>query len=212
VRNSQSGRRSILSLLHDGDFFGEMALLRSEPRNATVRAVAPTLLLVLSRASAQSLMQRFPTLQAGLEDAAAARATQTESIELATADDGEPDVKPTWIDYEEHPQEIALSSITTTLRMHSRVMDLYKQPFDQLREQARLVIEAMKERQEWEVINNNRFGLGSGIVPSMRITTRRGPPTPDEGFVIASERCVRRSGAYRGSARTRTERHRLAPH
>lgn len=180
TRNTQSGRRSILALLHDGEFFGEMAMLHSEPRNATVRAVAPTLLLVLSRASAQSLMERHPTLLASIEEAAAARSSQNETIELATTDDGESAVKPTWVDYEEHPLEIALSSIVTTLRVHSRVMDLYKQPFDQLREQARLVIEAMKERQEWELINNNRFGLGSNIVPSMRLTTRRGPPTPDD--------------------------------
>jgi CRP-like cAMP-binding protein len=180
VRNNQSGRRSILSFLQDGDFFGEMALLHSEPRNATVRAVAPTLLLVLSRASAQSLMERHPTLRANLEESAAVRSSQSTGIEFATSADGEATIEPTWVDYEEQPLEIALSSIITTLRVHSRVMDLYKQPFDQLREQARLVIEAMKERQEWELINNDRFGLGSSIVPSMRVVTRRGPPTPDD--------------------------------
>jgi hypothetical protein len=137
-------------------------------------------LLVLSRASVQSLVERHPKLLASLEQAAAARSSQSAPIELVTAEDGEPTIKPTWVDYEEHPLEIALSSIITTLRVHSRVMDLYNQPFDQLREQARLVIEAMKERQEWELINNDRFGLGNSIVPSMRITTRGGPPTPDD--------------------------------
>lgn len=180
ARNSPSGHRSILSFLHDGDFFGETALLRSEPRNATVRAVAPTLLLVLSRASVQALVERHPKLLASLEQAAAARSSRSAPIELVTTEEGEPTIKPTWVDYEEHPVEIALSSIITTLRVHSRVMDLYNQPFDQLREQARLVIEAMKERQEWELINNDRFGLGNSIVPSMRITTRGGPPTPDD--------------------------------
>jgi CRP-like cAMP-binding protein len=180
VRNSPAGSRSTLSFLHDGDFFGEMALLHSEPRNATVRAVAPTLVLVLSRASVQSLVERHPKLLASLEQAAAARLSRSAPIELVTSEEGEPTIKPTWVDYEEHPLEIALSSIITTLRVHSRVMDLYNQPFDQLREQARLVIEAMKERQEWELINNDRFGLGSSIVPSMRIATRGGPPTPDD--------------------------------
>jgi CRP-like cAMP-binding protein len=179
-RNTQTGRRSILSLLHDGDFFGEMALLHSEPRNATVRAVAPTLLLVLNRVAVESLGQRYPRLLASLRETDAARASQNGKIELATSEEGEPTVKPTWVDYEERPMEIALSSIITTLRVHSRVMDLYKQPFDQLREQARLVIEAMKERQEWELINNDNFGLASNIVPSMRVPTRRGPPTPDD--------------------------------
>jgi CRP-like cAMP-binding protein len=180
TRTTGTGRRAILSRLHDGEFFGEMALLRSEPRNATVRAVAPTLLLVLSRASVDALVARYPTLRESLEQATEARASQHETIELATTHEGEPTVKPTWVDYEEHPLEIALSSIITTLRVHTRVMDLYKQPFDQLREQARLVIEAMKERQEWELINNDRFGLAGAIVPSMRLSTRRGPPTPDD--------------------------------
>ena len=95
ARNNQAGRRSILSLLSDGDFFGETALLRSEPRNATVRAVAPTLLLVLTRASVEALVQRNPKLLAALEEAAATRAAQTETIELATHDEGEPTM---WFD------------------------------------------------------------------------------------------------------------------
>jgi CRP-like cAMP-binding protein len=180
ARDSDNGGRAILSRLRDGEFFGEMALLYSEPRNATVRATEPTLVLVLNRESVESLGTRFPTLLASLRDAAVARASQNAAIELATTHEGEPAIKPTWVDYEEQPLEITLSSVITTLRVHSRVMDLYKQPFDQLREQARLVIEAMKERQEWELINNDRFGLGSTIVPSMRLRTRRGRPTPDD--------------------------------
>ena len=180
TRSNPAGGRSFLSFLEDGDFFGEMALLRAEPRNATVRAVAPTLVLVLNRTSLQALVKDRPTLLASLEAAAAAREPQKTTIELSTVRDGEPAIKTTFVDYEENPLEIALSSITTTLRVHSRVMDLYNQPFDQLREQARLVIEAMKERQEWELINNDRFGLGSSIVPSMRVRTRSGPPTPDD--------------------------------
>ena len=180
TRSNPAGGRSLLSFLQDGDFFGEMALLRSEPRNATVRAVAPTLVLVLNRTSLQAVVKDRPTLLASLEAAATAREPQKTTIELSTVRDGEPAIKTTFVDYEENPLEIALSSITTTLRVHSRVMDLYNQPFDQLREQARLVIEAMKERQEWELINNDRFGLGSSIVPSMRVRTRSGPPTPDD--------------------------------
>lgn len=38
-----------LALLKDGDHFGEIALLRNVPRNATVRTVGESLLLVLSR-------------------------------------------------------------------------------------------------------------------------------------------------------------------
>lgn len=95
-------------------------------------------------------------------------------------------VTTTFVDYEEFPEEIVLSSIVTTLRVHTRVMDLYKQPYDQLREQARLVIEAMKERQEWELVNNDRFGLLRRALPGMRLSTRTGPPTPDDMDALLS--------------------------
>jgi hypothetical protein len=120
-------------------------------------------------------------MRAMVERAAGARTGQEEvPVELTTTRDGEPAVTTTFVDYQEQPEDITLSSICTTLRVHSRVMDLYKQPFDQLREQARLVVEAMKERQEWELINNAEFGLAHRVVPSMRVPTRGGAPTPDD--------------------------------
>ncbi len=66
-----------------------------------------------------------PTLLASLEAAAAAREPQKTTIELSTIRDGEPAIKTTFVDYEENPLEIALSSITTTLRVRSRV---WKEP------------------------------------------------------------------------------------
>ena len=68
----------------------------------------------------------------------------------------------------------------TVIRLHSRVTDLYNNNYDQLREQLRLTIEAMKERQESEIIKDPQFGLLHAAVPSMRIRTRSGPPTPDD--------------------------------
>jgi hypothetical protein len=44
----------------------------------------------------------------------------------------------------------------------------------------RLTIEGIKERQEWELINSNKFGLLHSVDPSMRISTRYGAPTPDD--------------------------------
>jgi hypothetical protein len=60
------------------------------------------------------------------------------------------------------------------------VADLYNDPIDQLGEQLRLAIESIKESQENELINNPSFGLLHEAVPSMRIPTRLGPPTPDD--------------------------------
>jgi hypothetical protein len=44
----------------------------------------------------------------------------------------------------------------------------------------RLTIEGIKERQEWDLINSQRFGLLHSVDPAMRISTRYGAPTPDD--------------------------------
>jgi hypothetical protein len=53
-------------------------------------------------------------------------------------------------------------------------------PYDQLQQQVRLTVEAAKERQEWEILNNPDIGLVHNVARSMRIPTRSGPPTPDD--------------------------------
>jgi len=59
------------------------------------------------------------------------------------------------------------------------VTDLYSNQIDQLREQIRLTIEGVREREEWELINNPDFGLLKESAPQA-IKTRSGPPTPDD--------------------------------
>ena len=85
-------------------------------------------------------------------------------------------VPETFVDYSVHPREYSLSAIQTMVRVHTRVSDLYNGPYDQLEEQMRLTIEGIKERQEWELINNNKFGLIHSADPAMRISTRYGAP------------------------------------
>ena len=90
----------------------------------------------------------------------------------------EQDLPETFVDYEEHPREYLLSSITTTVGMSSRVAALYSGTRDQLGEQIRLAIEIIKERREYEVLNNREFGLLANAAPSQRLSTMSGPPTP----------------------------------
>jgi Phage capsid-like protein len=73
-----------------------------------------------------------------------------------------------------------LNAVTTVLDVQTRVSDLYNQPYDQIQEQLRLPIEKVKERQESELIYNADYGLLTNAAPSMKISTRRGPPTPDD--------------------------------
>jgi Phage capsid-like protein len=101
-------------------------------------------------------------------------------VDLLASEGGEPKLPTTFVDYEEDPREYHLSTIQTVLRTHTRVTDLYSNKIDQLREQIRLTVEAVKEREEWELINNPDFGLLKEVEPSQTIKTRKGTPTPDD--------------------------------
>lgn len=86
----------------------------------------------------------------------------------------------TYVDYEEWGREYVLSAVNTVLDVHVRVADLYSSPHDQTREQLRLTIETVKERQESELINNKEYGLLNNAGKNMKIKTRAGAPTPDD--------------------------------
>jgi hypothetical protein len=101
-------------------------------------------------------------------------------VDLLTVDGGEPKLPTAFVDYEDEPREYHLSTIQTVLHTHTRVTDLYSNRIDQLREQVRLTVEAVKEREEWELINHPKFGLLKEVASSQQINTRKGAPTPDD--------------------------------
>ncbi len=65
VLPSSEGDEAIIATLHEGDFFGELALLDGEPRSATAAAVEPTETWSLPRDSFVELLDGRP----GLRDA-----------------------------------------------------------------------------------------------------------------------------------------------
>jgi hypothetical protein len=85
-----------------------------------------------------------------------------------------------FVDYETSPREYTLRSISTLLDVHTRVSDLYSSPHDQVAQQLRLTIETIKERQEFELVNNPEYGLLAQVTPEQTISTLTGPPTPDD--------------------------------
>ena len=183
------GQRVYVATRSEGDYFGEMALLSDLPRAATVRAKSPCLLLSLSRGQFNELVREAPEVRASMEAvaqerAAAIRTLTDESgerrIDLASAPRGEVDIPDTFVDYEDDPREYRLDAVQTVVKILSRISDIYNDPIDQVHEQLRLTIEAMKERQEWEILNNPEFGLFNSVAPSMRVHTRLGPPMPDD--------------------------------
>ncbi|MDV7212366.1 family 2A encapsulin nanocompartment shell protein [Azotobacter beijerinckii] len=102
------------------------------------------------------------------------------NVQVACSQRDEAVLPQTFVDYEEQPREYFLNAVTTILDVHTRVSDLYSSPHDQIREQLRLTIETIKERQENELINNPEYGLLSSVDPSQRISTLNGAPTPDD--------------------------------
>jgi hypothetical protein len=83
-------------------------------------------------------------------------------------------------DYHEEPREYVLSTVTTTIQVHTRISDLFRSPMDQVKEQLTVAVERIKEKQEDELINNGSYGLLNSVHESMRVKPRGGAPTPDD--------------------------------
>ncbi len=65
-RISDDGREVILSILNDGDFFGEMSLLDGQTRSANVTAIEESELLVIRREEFLQLLHDFPQIAINL--------------------------------------------------------------------------------------------------------------------------------------------------
>jgi hypothetical protein len=103
-----------------------------------------------------------------------------ETVNVACPGRDESEIPQSFVDYDENAREYFLNSVATVLDIHTRVSDLYSSPYDQIAEQLRLTIEAIKERQEGELLTNADYGLLTNCAPSQRLVTRTGAPTPDD--------------------------------
>ncbi|MDR0481199.1 MAG: hypothetical protein LBG66_04870 [Gallionellaceae bacterium] len=108
------------------------------------------------------------------------RVKDASRVTVACSQRDERDLPQTFVDYEEWGREYMLSAVNTVVDVHTRVSDLYSSPHNQIREQLRLTIETVKERQESELINNQEYGLLNNVAATQRIKTRTGAPTPDD--------------------------------
>jgi hypothetical protein len=108
------------------------------------------------------------------------RVINEETVEVACGTKDEKALPETFVDYETKPREYTLCAISTLLDVHTRVSDLYSNPYSQIGEQLRLTVENVKERQESELINNADYGLLNNVAATQRIKARKGSPTPDD--------------------------------
>ena len=103
-----------------------------------------------------------------------------QDLQVLCAKRDEADLPTTFADYEDQPREYFLNSVSTVLDVHTRVSDLYSSPHDQIKEQLRLTIETIKEKQESELINNPEYGMLANVAPDQIIYPLAGAPAPDD--------------------------------
>jgi len=186
LRAGKYGDPLELAVLADGDHFGDRAVVDPEGSwDFSVKAVTACTVLALPRRAFQEVLADSGSLRQHL-------ATQKErlhrpqdkdgqaAIAMSAGHKGEAELPTTFVNYERHPREYELSVAQTILNVHTRVADLFNGPMDQVKEQLRLTIEALRERQESELINNPEFGLLHNVDHKQRLQTRGGPPTPDD--------------------------------
>jgi CRP-like cAMP-binding protein len=177
-----------IALLTEGEYFGETDLVSGKPSDVTVRTITPCILLTLSRKDLDAVLGEQTGLktefQKAIDEHQELQSTVNRygerNIDLVSGFAENVEIPETFVDYSAEPHEHTLSAVQTVVRVHTRVSDLYNDPYDQLKEQMRLTIEGIKERQEWDLVNSKRFGLVHSADPAMRISTRYGAPTPDD--------------------------------
>jgi len=190
----KSGEQVLLEVLADGDHLGDLAPVEPNASWAfTLMAATPCIVMTLQQQVLQLLIQQTAALGAHVEQFKERLKRPQDkygqaAIELAAGHTGMPVLPRTFVDYELRPREYALSVVQTVLRTHTRVTDLFNDPMNQLEQQLRLTIEAVRERQEYELINNPDFGLLHNADLKQRIHTYGGPPTPDDLDELLSRR------------------------
>ena len=90
------------------------------------------------------------------------------------------DIPEGFIDYDPKPREYVLTCVSSIVKIGTRVSDIYSKPYDQIKEQLRLGMESIKEKQESLIINSDDYGLLKNTSSAQRIQTRTGFPTPDD--------------------------------
>ncbi|MFQ6617511.1 MAG: Crp/Fnr family transcriptional regulator [Fidelibacterota bacterium] len=90
TRISEDGREVILSILSEGDFFGEMSILDGETRSANVISMDESEVFVLKRGDFLNLLERYPKIAISLLQELAMRLRksdqQIESLSLSDAE------------------------------------------------------------------------------------------------------------------------------
>jgi CRP-like cAMP-binding protein len=189
----QFNEGAMLGVVADGGYFGADTLAAGGEWNYTTVAATACTLVALPRDAFLALIEQSPALAERVrqfqESAGKPQNSRGEAdIAVISGHSGETELSGTFADYELSPREYELSVAQTVLRIHSRVADLFNEPMNQVHQQLRLTVEALRERQESEMVNNPEFGLLHNVDYGQRIEPHSGPPTPDDLDELLSRR------------------------
>lgn len=195
------GAQKRLAVLADGAFFGGQAMTDAGAVwKVTTTAETACVLVVLQRSDFAAVADQSGSLRDHLRafTALAGKATTKggeAALEIAAGHSGdrEPVLGSTFVDYESTPREYELQVAQTVLRVHSRVADLFNEPMNQIEHQLKLTVTELKERKEYELVNNPDFGLLANVDYSQRIQPAEGAPGPDD---LDELLCRRRDSRY----------------
>ncbi|HEX7835884.1 MAG TPA: family 2B encapsulin nanocompartment shell protein [Kofleriaceae bacterium] len=188
------GADVLLDTLEGGDHVGNQQVVQAgDPWPFSLEAITACTVLELPQQVLDEAIARHAGLRAHLERFKAGLARPQDklgqaAIGMSAGHAGEAVLPGAFVDYDPGPREYELAVIQTVLKIHTRVSDLYNQPMNQTEQQLRLTIEALRERQEHELINHRDFGLLHNADLKQRIHPRSGPPTPEDLDELLSRR------------------------
>jgi CRP-like cAMP-binding protein len=84
ITKGRGSDETVLAVLKEGDFFGEMAIIDGSPRSATATAVADTSLLVIDKETFRNKIKENPLIEYVLETLARRLRSTDEQIRLLT--------------------------------------------------------------------------------------------------------------------------------
>ncbi|NTV61898.1 MAG: cyclic nucleotide-binding domain-containing protein, partial [Chlorobiaceae bacterium] len=140
------GEELRIALLSEGEFFGEEELVSQKPSTVTIRTITPVSFFSLSSNDIDKLFKESPSIGESfgkaVEEYLKIRSTVNKHgekhIDLVAGFDEDVEIPETYVDYSNKPREYSLQAIQTVVRVHTRVSDLYNEPYNQIEQQMRL--------------------------------------------------------------------------
>ncbi len=181
VSVEEEGKKVSLKTLVAGEYFGEMALLEETTRQATITAATKGSIICLNKETFYKitanpklkkelllvLQERKSELNLSTQYGNISNAMSIENSHQATA--------PIFSNYEADSIAIDLNFIQAGIAIHTKNNDIYRAgSHKQLAEQLRVGIDNVHEKEEWELINNKKFGLLHNVTADMCLEAKSG--------------------------------------